>query len=69
MERDLENVIPAALETARAACREFPSETELAVRVVCHARPEMTASSVRSQTYSKGFRSPSMVGINSVTVG
>ena len=44
MDRDLENVIRQALEDAQAAGRDRLSQTELAVRAVQRARPDMTAS-------------------------
>ena len=44
MDSDLENVIRQALGDALAAGKDHPSQTELAVRVVQQARPDMTAS-------------------------
>ncbi len=44
MDRDLENVIRQALEDAQAAGKDHLSQTELAVRAVQRARPDMTAS-------------------------
>ena len=42
--RTLENVIRQALGDAQAAGRDHLSQTELAVRAVQRARPDMTAS-------------------------
>ncbi len=44
MTPDLENVIRQALEDAQAAGKDHLSQTELAVRAVLRARPDMTAS-------------------------
>ena len=44
MDPDLENVIRQALEIAKAAGKDHLSQTELAVRAVQQARPDMTAS-------------------------
>ncbi len=44
MDPDLENVIRQALGDALAAGKDHLSQTELAVRAVQRARPEMTAS-------------------------
>jgi hypothetical protein len=44
MDPDLENVIRQALGDALAAGRDHLSPTELAVRAVQRARPDMTAS-------------------------
>ncbi len=44
MEPDLENVIRQALGDALAAGKDHLSQTELAVRAVQRARPDMTAS-------------------------
>ncbi len=44
MDRDLENVIRQALGDALAAGKDHLSQTELAVRAVQRARPDMTAS-------------------------
>ncbi len=41
---DLENVIRQALADAQAAGKDYLSQTELAVRAVQRARPDMTAS-------------------------
>ena len=48
MTRDLENVIRQALENALAAGKDHLSQTELAVRAVQRARPDMTASDARA---------------------
>ncbi len=44
MERDLENVIRQALADAKAAGKDYLTQTETAVRAVLQARPDMTAS-------------------------
>ncbi len=44
MDPDLENVIRQALADAKAAGRDHLAQTELAVRAVQRARPDMTAS-------------------------
>ncbi len=44
MDPDLENVIRQALTDAKAAGKDYLSQTELAVRAVQRARPDMTAS-------------------------
>ncbi len=44
MDPDLENVIRQALTDAKAAGKDHLSQTELAVRAVQRARPDMTAS-------------------------
>ncbi len=44
MDPDLENVIRQTLGDAQAAGRDHLSQTELAVRAVQRARPDMTAS-------------------------
>ena len=44
MDPDLENVIRQALADAQAAGRDHLAQTELAVRAVQRARPDMTAS-------------------------
>ena len=44
MDPDLENVIRQALGDAQAAGRDHLGQTELAVRAVQRARPDMTAS-------------------------
>ena len=44
MDPDLENVIRQALADAQAAGRDYLSQTELAVRAVQRAHPDMTAS-------------------------
>ncbi len=43
MDPDLENVIRQALADAQAAGRDHLTQTELAVRAVLQARPDMTA--------------------------
>ncbi len=49
MDAGLENVIRRALEDARAAGRDFLTQTEEAVRAVSEARPDLTASDVLAQ--------------------
>ncbi len=44
MDPDLENVIRQALADAKAAGKDYLSQTEKAVRAVRQARPDMTAS-------------------------
>ncbi len=44
MDPDLDNVIRQALADAQAAGKDHLSQTELAVRAVQRARPDMTAS-------------------------
>ncbi len=44
MDPGLENVIRQALADARAAGRDYLTQTELAVRAVLKVRPDMTAS-------------------------
>ncbi len=44
MDPDLENVIRQALADAKAAGKDYLSQTEVAVRTVRQARPDMTAS-------------------------
>ncbi len=48
MDPDLENVIRQALTDAKAAGKDYLSQTELAVRAVQRARPDMTASAALS---------------------
>ncbi len=43
MDPDLETVIRQALEDARAAGKDYLTQTELAVRAVRQVRPDMTA--------------------------
>ena len=43
MDPDLESVIRRALEDARAAGKDYLTQTELAVRAVRQVRPDMTA--------------------------
>jgi hypothetical protein len=40
----LKRIVRRVLEEARAADRDHLTQTELAVRAVCPARPDMTAS-------------------------
>ena len=44
MDEGIERIIRRALEEARAAGRDHLTQTELAVRAVRQARPDMTAS-------------------------
>lgn len=44
MDTSLERIIRQALEDARAAGKDYLTQTELAVRAVRQARPDMTAS-------------------------
>jgi hypothetical protein len=44
MDKSIERIILRVLEEARAAVRDHLTQTELAVRAVCQARPDMTAS-------------------------
>ena len=44
MDRSLERIILRTLEDARAKGRDHITQTELAVKAVCEARPDMTAS-------------------------
>jgi len=44
MDKSLERIIRRALEDARAKGRDHITQTELAVRAVREARPDMTAS-------------------------
>ncbi len=44
MDPDLENVIRQALTDTKASGKDYLSQTELAVRAVQRARPDMTAS-------------------------
>ncbi len=44
MDPDLENVIRQVLAGAQAAGRDYFAQTEIAVRAVLQARPDMTAS-------------------------
>ncbi len=44
MDPDLENVIRQALADAKAAGKDYLSQTELAVRAAQRVRPDMTAS-------------------------
>jgi hypothetical protein len=44
MDKSIERIIRCVLEEARAKGRNHLTQTELAVKAVCEARPEMTAS-------------------------
>ncbi len=44
MDKSVERIIRRVLEEARAKGRDHLTQTELAVRAVCEARPDMTAS-------------------------
>ncbi len=44
MDPDLENVIRQAIVDAKAAGKDYLSQTEEAVRAVLQVRPDMTAS-------------------------
>lgn len=44
MDKPLERIILRILEDARTRGRDDLTQTELAVRAVCEARPDMTAS-------------------------
>lgn len=44
MDESLERIIRQALEEARAKGRDYLTQTTLAVRAVCRAHPELTAS-------------------------
>ena len=55
MDPDLENVIRQALDEARAAGKDHLSQTELAVRAVQRARPDMTVSAWRVSAERPGF--------------
>ena len=44
MDKSIERIILRALEDARVRGRDHLAQTELAVRAVCEARPDMTAS-------------------------
>jgi len=43
MDKFLERIILRTLEDARARGRDHLTQTELAVRAICEARPDMTA--------------------------
>ncbi len=49
MDAGLENIIRRALEDARAAGRDYLTQTEEAVQAGCEARPDLTASEVLAQ--------------------
>ena len=44
MDKSVERIILRTLEDARARGRNHLAQTEMAVRAVCEARPDMTAS-------------------------
>ncbi len=44
MDETLERIIRRTLDEARAKGRDYLTQTELAVRAVCQARPDMTPS-------------------------
>jgi len=44
MDKSVESIIRRVLEEAREKGRDHLTQTELAVRAVCQARPDMTAS-------------------------
>lgn len=44
MDESVERIIRRVLEETRAKGRDHITQTELAVRTVCEARPDMTAS-------------------------
>ena len=44
MDKSIERIIRRILEEARAKGRDHLTQTELAVRAVCEARSDMTAS-------------------------
>ena len=44
MDKSVERIIRRVLEEARAKGRDHITQTELAVRAVCEAQPDMTAS-------------------------
>ena len=44
MDKSIERITRRVLEDARAKGRDHLTQTELAVRAVCQARPDMTAS-------------------------
>ena len=44
MDKSIERIIRRVLEDARAKGRDHLTQTTLAVRAVCQARPDMTAS-------------------------
>ncbi len=43
LDKSVERIIRRVLEDARAAGRDHLTQTELAVRAVCEAHPDMTA--------------------------
>ncbi len=44
LDKSVERIICRVLEEARAKGRDYLTQTEIAVRAVCEARPDMTAS-------------------------
>lgn len=44
MDKSIERIIRRVLEEAREKGRDHLTQTELAVKAVCQARPDMTAS-------------------------
>ncbi len=46
MDKSIERIIRRALEDARAAGRDHLTQTQLAVKAVHQARPDMTASEI-----------------------
>ncbi len=44
MDKSIERIIRRTLDDARAKGRDYLTQTELAVRAVCQARLDMTAS-------------------------
>ena len=57
MDPDLENVIRQALADAKDAGRDYLSQTEVAVRAVLQARPDMTASDALTAVNLRSGRS------------
>ncbi len=49
MDESLERIIHRALADARAAGRDYLTQTEEAVRAGCEARPDLTAPEVLAQ--------------------
>jgi hypothetical protein len=49
MDESLERIIRRALEDARAQGRDYITQTTLAVRAVCQAYPELTASEAAAE--------------------
>ncbi len=48
MNKSVERIISCVLEDAREKGRDHLTQTELAVRAVCEARPDMTASDAQA---------------------